>query len=288
MNARRVDGQRQIPVKRCFGLEDPGEALSRFDGNFNACHRGGAGRAGAAGIDDGPAGDLLPVGQCHAADPVGVPIHGHHLAAQIFDAVLAGRPSHPVENAAAVPIALVLQIDRAEDDVIEIVERVARRDLVRREQFGFGTGGTLHGLVGAQHAGKILVVGKIHVAVILDRQFGNALIAAHMLAKIGHEIGGELRDPDIELGRELLAHAGIRMCRRREFVARIAFDHENRPVEVRISRQKEGRCRSHDGAADDDDVIGTAFRCIRHGSGRHSPAPPCMTDRTSQQAPIVW
>ena len=107
-----------------------------------------------------------------------------------------------------------------------MIERIARGDLVARQKLGLGAGGALYRLVGAKNAGKAFIVGEIHIAVILDAELGNTVVT-HMAAQVLHKIGRKLRDMDVKVGRELLAHAGIGVRGRRAAISRVALDNEN-------------------------------------------------------------
>ena len=189
-----------------------------------------------------PTGHNLAACQRYAVNTAGiaVTVDGHHFIGDIFNAAPAGLTSPPVKDSRTVPIAFINQIDRGQPDIIKVIERIPHRNLVRRQQLGGGTGSQLDFLVGTQHIGKFIMIGEIQIAKGVDRQRRHCRITIHIVAEILDEISGELGNANVQLGRELLAHAGICVGGRGLRIAGIPLDNQHPAIEIGIICQKPG------------------------------------------------
>jgi hypothetical protein len=104
--------------------------------------------------------------------------------------------------------------------------------------------------------GRIKVAdGEIEIAEILDTEFGNALIAAEVGAKILDEFCRILRDTHVDGAGELLPHAVVARGGRRPLVCRVPLDNENSTLEALVVGQIPSCGRTHAGPADDDYIV---------------------------------
>ena len=93
---------------------------------------------------------------------------GYNLICQILDPARARAATELVKDGDAVKIPLVDGVDRAQNQIVSVVKRVFRLDLIGRQQARGGSCGGLHRMACAQNLGKSRAVGQIHIAKVLD------------------------------------------------------------------------------------------------------------------------
>ena len=284
VNAGGVDGQRQVPVERPLRPEHPAHALPRLHRELHARHRRDARGARPGRVHHLTAGDAAAVRQHHRLHPGRPADHPGDLRPHDLHPPLAPRAAPGVEHRRPVPVALVLAVDRAQHDPVQRVERVGRRDLLRRHQHRLGPRSPLHGRVRAQHVREPLVRGEVHVTEVADGELRHPLVPAHALAQGGHELRRELRDADVQLGRELLAHARVGVRRGGRGVGRVPLDHEHPHVRRHLRQPPRGR-GPHDPAADDHHVVGSPRRPVGDRGQRHQPSPRAAASAASRSIP---
>ena len=84
------------------------------------------------------------------------------------------------------------------------------------------------------------MIGEIQIAKGVDRQLWYCRITAHIVAEILDEVSGELGNANIQLGRELLAHARICLGGRGLRITGIPLDNQHPAIEVCIICEKPG------------------------------------------------
>ena len=189
-----VDGQRQVLIQRLRGIKDKRVALARLHGQLRTDHARGFHRPGAAGVDHLPAGDGLSGRQPHGVHggPGRVEVHANDFVGAVFDPALARRTPPPVKDGRAVEIALVDRVVAAGDDVVELVERELRRDLLAAEHARARAEVRLDLLVLAQQVGEGLIVGQIEITEALQHDIRHPLVPAHEITEVPDEVRAEL------------------------------------------------------------------------------------------------
>src|SRR6202453_1140963 len=255
MDAGRIDGQRQIALKRSVGGEDVRIAAARLHWHVETGHLGDEARARTGGIDDRTGPDKLSGAQPYSLHCRSGPVDGGQFVGDVLDPVVASLVPPPVDHRRRIEIAFIDKVETAADDIVELVERILCAHLGGGDDPGCGPGVGLRLLIPAQDVQKVLVVGEIEIAEILDTEFGNALIAAEVGAKILDEFRRILRDTYVDGAGELLPHAVVARGGRRPLVCRVPLDNENSALEVLVAGQIPSCSRTHASPADDDYIV---------------------------------
>ena len=116
-------------------------------------------------IQNFPTSDPLSRFQRDAFNPRAGRILGHrnHLVRDVFHPAFARLPLPPIKDCRAIPIPFINKVNRAQDDIIDIVKRVVLQNLVCGHQLSGCTGRILYLLILTQNLRKVFVVSQIHI-----------------------------------------------------------------------------------------------------------------------------
>mmetsp|Transcript_27102 Transcript_27102/g.49406 ORF Transcript_27102/g.49406 Transcript_27102/m.49406 type:complete len:201 (-) Transcript_27102:1137-1739(-) len=170
VHARRINSEGQVNVNRLLRRKNPAKAFARLHRHVDACHLCGPRRAGPRGIDHLPARDDVPTGQCDAFHPGARCISGHrdHFVLNIFHAAFTRLTPPPVKDGGTVPISFIHRVDGPQNNVVDIIKRIGRLDLIRCHQLGGRPRCMLHHRAFAQSVCKLFGIGEIHIAKVAD------------------------------------------------------------------------------------------------------------------------
>jgi hypothetical protein len=255
VDAAGVDRQREVLVERVLRRGDEGVAAACLDRHGRAGHPGDVVGARAGRVDDRPDPELLPGGQGDRGDLRPGAADGDDVVLDVLHAVLAGLAAQPLDHGGRVELTFVHVVVAARDDVVQVVEGKALGDVGGRKDLRAGAARRLEALVALQDAGEVDRVGEVEVAEAADAELRHGRVVTEHRAEAVDELGRVLRDPHVDLGGELLAHAVVARRRRRVAQGGVALDDQHAAVEARQGAQVPGDRGPAGGPADDHDVV---------------------------------
>ena len=256
----RIDDRRAVRQRR-RAVDHEHHPLAWIDRDPQADLLREVARPGAGGIDEPVAGHRLAVAEPGRGDtPAGPALEVDDLGGDVLDAVGDGSAADRVQQHVRVEPAFALERGRRAGDAFDAEPRELTQDIVRRQDDG-GNAMRLLERHPLPQRGQGFLVAEQQVAALDEVDAGRLAIDREQLVGLPQEIDAELRDVDVDPGRELLADRARRSHRGGIQVGRVLLDHEHSAPEAGLAGQEVGDGAADDGAPGNDDVVVLVHRC---------------------------